>query len=194
MSDAQLPHPDQVREFVIAGHGNLAVVETMLAADPALLNVAHPWSDNDTETAIQAAAHMGNRPIAEFLLAKGAPLEICTAAMLGCIPDVIRLLEQDPGLVHTNGAHGIPLLAHAALSGELAMLELLVQHGAKTGITDTLHNAVSHGYEEIARWCLENHQPDLSSQNFKGQTLLDVAREQKTENIIQLLQKHGATA
>ena len=32
---------------------------------------------------LQAAAHMGNREIAGFLLHEGAPLDICAAAMLG---------------------------------------------------------------------------------------------------------------
>ncbi len=39
-------------------------------------------------TAIQAAAHTGQRAIAEYLLAKGARLEVCTAAMLGDVAEV----------------------------------------------------------------------------------------------------------
>lgn len=193
MSDQQLPTLDQVREFVIAGHSDLDRVQAMLADCPALLNAAHEWQENDTETAIQAAAHMGNVAIAEFLLAQGAPLEICTAAMLGQLPEVEQLLRKEPDLVHATGGHGIPLLAHAALSGNLALVELLAQRGAQTGISSTLHVAVSRGYAAIVQWCLENGQPDLGSRNFQGQTALAVAKQRLDEKIVQLLQAHGAT-
>ena len=95
MYNHQLPTLDQLREFVIAGHGDLHKVQAMLADCPTLLNATYEWKENDTETAIQAAAHVGNVAVAEFLLAQGAPLEICTAAMLGRIPDVDQLLRND---------------------------------------------------------------------------------------------------
>ncbi len=193
MSDHQLPSPDQIRDFVIAGHGNLQKTQAMLSEYPTLLNVAYQWKENDLETAIQGAAHIGNAVIAGFLLAQGAPLEICTAAMLGQIKDVEQLLQEDPDLIHTTGAHGIPLLTHAALSGNIALIQLLVQQGAHTGFSAALHNAVSKGHEAMVRWCLENGQPDLGWQNFEGQTALTVAKQRESETIIQLLQAWGAT-
>ena len=193
MSDHQLPSLDQIRDFVIAGHGNLQKTQAMLAEYPTLLNVAYKWKENDLETAIQGAAHVGNIAIAEFLLAQGAPLEICTAAMLGRIIDVEQLLHEDPHLIHTTGAHGIPLLTHAALSGNIALIQLLAQHGAHTGFSAALHNAVSKGHEAMVRWCLENGQPDLGWRNFEGQTALTVAKQRENESIIQLLQAWGAT-
>ena len=81
MSSPQ-PTAEQVREFVIAGHGNFAKVKQMLAAQPSLLNQANEWRPGDRETAVQAAAHVGNRPIAEYLLDQGAPLAICRASTL----------------------------------------------------------------------------------------------------------------
>jgi len=193
MSDHYLPTLDQVREFVIAGHGDLHKVQAMLADCPTLLNAAYEWKENDIETAIQGAAHIGNVAVAEFLLAQGASLEICTAAMLGRIPDVEQLLRNDPNLIHATGAHSISLLTHAALSGNLALVELLAQRGAQAGLTSALHNAVSNGYEAIVRWCLMNGQPDLDWRNFQGRTALAVAKQRQDENIVQLLQAHGAT-
>src|SRR6185369_9343473 len=110
--------PEQLREFVIAGHWNLARVQEMLSQFPELLNVSYQWGENDYETAIQAAAHVGSAHVAEFLLTQGAPLEICTAAMLGRRDEVQRLLAEDPARIHARGAHAIPLLAHADLSGK----------------------------------------------------------------------------
>ena len=80
---------DQIRDFIVAAHGNLPRVREMLIAHPGLLNTRHHWSDTDSETAIQAAAQTGSIPVVEYLLSKGAPLEICTAAMLGRKDDVL---------------------------------------------------------------------------------------------------------
>jgi hypothetical protein len=80
--------PEWVREFVIAGHGDLAKVQAMLSETPSLLNAAHEWKPGDTETAIQGASHVGNAAIAEYLLAWNAPLAIYTAAMLGRVAAV----------------------------------------------------------------------------------------------------------
>ncbi len=187
------PSPEQVREFVVAGHGDLERVKSMLANSPELLNAAYQWSENDRETAIQAAAQTGSVPIAEYLLEKGAPLDICTAAMLGRNDEVERLLELDPDSINATGAHRIPLLAHAAMSGNLRLLQLLYQRGARTGIPFALHNAVSRGHYDVVRWLLENRKPDLGWKNFQGKTALTVAVERKHENIARLLREHGAT-
>jgi ankyrin repeat protein len=184
---------EQLRAFVIAGHGDLQKVKAMLAECPELLNAAYEWNENDRETAIQGAAHVGNVAIAEYLLAQGAPLEICTAAMLGHTDDVARFLRQDPTNIHTVGAHGIPLLTHAALSGNLELIQMLTQHGAQAGLSAALHNAVSKGHAEIVRWLLENGSPDLAWQNFQGKTALAIAVERNDQTIAQLLRDHGAT-
>src|SRR2546422_216402 len=102
--------PELIRDFVIASHMDLEKVKRMYEEHPALLNAAHPWKESDHETAVQAAAQMGNVAVAEYLLSKGAPLEICTAAMLGRTEDVKRLLSRDPKDIGATGAHGIPLL------------------------------------------------------------------------------------
>jgi hypothetical protein len=70
---------DLVEQFVLAAHGNAARVRELLAREPALLNAR--WA-RFNETALEAASHMGNRAIAEDLLAAGAPLTIYTAAIL----------------------------------------------------------------------------------------------------------------
>ncbi len=107
---AEIVSSDLVREFVIAGHGSLEKVREMLARDPQLLSAANEWSPGDRESAIQAAAHVGSVNVAEYLLSQGAPLEICTAAMLGRRQEIERMLAAEPSLIRAKGAHGIPLL------------------------------------------------------------------------------------
>lgn len=186
------PPPELVREFVIAAHGNLAKVKELLAQRPELLNAAYDWNENDRETAIQAAAQVGNVAIAEFLLASGAPFEICTAAMLGRKDEVEHFLRQDPEKIHSTGAHDIPLLTHAALSGNVELIRMLVRRGAKMGMSSALQNAVNRGDYEIARWLLENGRPDPNWKNFQGKTALAVAIEHGYETIVKLLREHGA--
>ena len=43
---------DQLRDFVIAGHGDLNKVITMLAEHPDLLNMAYAWKPDDHETSL----------------------------------------------------------------------------------------------------------------------------------------------
>lgn len=186
------PTLESVREFVLAGHFDLAKVQAMLAEQPGLLNLAHEWGIGDYETAIQAAAHVGNATIARFLLARGAPLAICTAAMLGDQDTVTQRLADDPAQIWSSGAHHIPLLAHAAHSGKVDLVEMLIQQGAKDGISYALHNAVSQGYIELVGWMLENTQPDLTWKNYQGKTALAVAQADGNQAMVALLEKSGA--
>lgn len=187
-----MPTPEQVQEFVIAGHGDLPKIKTMLAECPSLLNVRHQWEADSYESAIQAAAHVGNVAVAEYLLAHGAPLEICTAAMLGRTEAVERLLSGDPTLIQATGAHGIPLLPHAALSGSVELVQMLYDRGARQGVSSALFNAVNRRHAALARWLLEHGAPDLSWKNFEGKTALDIAAKRGDSEIIQLLRAHGA--
>lgn len=188
----KLPTLEQVQEFVIAGHGNLAKVQQLLAEHPQLLNMSYEWRPNDTETALQAAAHVGNRPIAEYLLAQGAPLDICTAAMLGNEEKVAQFLAENPAQIHATGAHGISLMAHAALSGKVSLTQSLWQAGVNTGMSMALSLAVSKGDVEMTQWLLANGDPDITWQNFSGKTALDIANERSDTEIISLLEAHLA--
>lgn len=104
---------DLVRDFVGAAHRDLEKVTVLLAQQPALLNAAWDWGGGDWETALGAAAHTGRRPIALFLLEKGARLDVFTAAMLGKVELVKAAVTLFPGTESVLGPHGIPLIAHA---------------------------------------------------------------------------------
>ena len=191
MPDVALP-VDLVREFVIAGHGNLPKVKDMLANNPSLLNSAYAWSETDHETALQGAAQVGSVGVAEFLLASGAPLDICTAAMLGKHDAVERMLREDPRAVQAKGAHGIPLIAHAALSGNLDLLKMLVQSGAVDGFSMGLSNAVGRGDHKMALWMIENGKPDLDWKDYRGKNVMAIARDQGDREMEELLAKPRA--
>lgn len=139
----------------------------------------------------RATAHMGSRTVAEFLLAEGAPIEICTAAMLGRRSEVDRFLADDPGQIQACGAHGITLLSHAALSGDVSLVSSLFERGAQSGQSYALGNAVGQGRLDVVRWLLENTAPDLSWQNFQGHTVRQIAEERGHTEISRLLQDYS---
>src|SRR5262245_56477866 len=117
----------QPPEIVLVSHYNLARVKELLAEDPSLLNIMYePWR----ETPLGAASHVGNRAIAEYLLGQGAPLTVPTAAMLGQVDGIKAFLVADPANAHVTGAHGISLLFHGAMSGNIELVEMLKAHGA----------------------------------------------------------------
>ena len=128
MSDAppQLD-PAKVRALVANAHGDLEVVRSLLAEEPRLVNASWDWGGGDWETALGAAAHMGRRDIALFLLENGARLDLFAAAMLGDIEIVRSTLVAYPVMRDELGPHGIPLLEHARAGGDEArpVVELL---------------------------------------------------------------------
>ena len=182
---------ERIREFVIAGHGDLEKVRALLAEDRALLNARQQWGENDYETALQAAAHAGSAKVAEYLLAQGAPLDICTAAMLGRLDAVRKFLEHDPALIRAQGAHGIPLMTHAAFSGNVQLAQMLLDRGADEGMSSALFHAVHQRRIPMVDWLLRNGKPDLNWKNFQGKTALDVASEREDVEIVRLLRAHA---
>src|SRR5207247_3241601 len=74
----------------------------------------------DWETCIDAASHVGNREIAEYLIANGARPTLFTAAMLGQLDVVKALVAAAPGIQRTPGPHSITLLRHAMAGGPRA--------------------------------------------------------------------------
>ena len=109
---------DSVREIVGVSHNNLARVKELVNARPALARASWDWGYGDWETAIDAASHVGNRPIVEFLIANGARPTIFTAVMMGQLATVKGSIEATPGLQRMRGPHGLTMMSHARAGGE----------------------------------------------------------------------------
>jgi hypothetical protein len=114
-------HDDEsVREIVGVSHNNLARVKELVTARPALARASWDWGYGDWETPIDAASHVGNRPIAEFLIANGARPTIFTAIMMGQLAIVKALIDATPGLQRMRGPHGLTMVSHAKAGGAAA--------------------------------------------------------------------------
>jgi hypothetical protein len=127
--------PDLAREMVKVSHFDLNRVKELAEAQPSLARAAWDWGFGDWETALGAASHMGNRPIAEYLIARGARPSLFSAAMLGHLEVVKAFVAAQPGVQRIRGPHGISLLAHAKAGGEashtvFAFLESIGDAGA----------------------------------------------------------------
>ena len=120
----QIP-ADLIKRFVIAGHAQLNVVQEMLKEQPALVNAVWDWGGGDFETALGGASHMGKRDIAEFLLEKGARLDLFAAAMLGKLDIIKAAVAAYPQIVHVPGPHQIPLIMHAEKGSATEVVEFL---------------------------------------------------------------------
>lgn len=188
MSSTSTEEPTQevINDFVGNAHGNLARVRELLARYPTLLERRAVWD----ESALGAAAHAGSAEVAEFLLASGAPLDICTAAMLGRADQVRRFLDQDPTLVDATGAHGIPVLYHAVITGQEDVATLLVERGsdvnASAGGNPALHGATRAGRADMVEWLLARG-ANPAAVDYEGKTALQVADEAGHDQVVALL-------
>jgi hypothetical protein len=123
-----------VKDFVVAGHSDLDKVKAMLTEHPNLLYSRYDWGNGDFEEAIEGAGHLGNQAIANYLISKGARVNLFVLTMLGRTELVKPVLEAYPDLVFANGPHGFSLLHHAMVGGDAAqpLYAYLESKGLKT--------------------------------------------------------------
>lgn len=178
-----------IDELVVASHHDLDKVQQLLAQNPEMLDENASWM----ETPIQAAAHVGNRTIAEYLLDQGALLDICTAAMLGYEDEVEAFVEENPLLVGATGAHDIPLMFYPAISGNIAIAERLLALGADInageGGNTPLHGAAGFGQTEMTRWLLD-HDANPFASDFNGKAPVELAEANGHTVIVEMLRPY----
>ena len=105
-----------VQDFVIFAHMDLPMVKKLLEKEPMLINAFMDWGAGDWESGLGGASHMGRHDIVEFLLEKGARIDIFCAAMMGQLDAVRAFLTLQPKLIDSRGPHGFNLHFHAQLA------------------------------------------------------------------------------
>ncbi len=178
MDAVATPPQELVNRFVTAAHGDFKQVKELLQAHPGLVNA--PSSEG--ETAIQAAAHTGQKAIVRWLLEAGAPLDICAAALLGLADEVAVRLERDPSQAAATGAHGLPVMVYAAMGGDLEVAERLHARGARLdlgeGLNTPLHGAALFDHAPMVNWLVARG-ASLDAKDYGGRTPLEVAQRFK---------------
>lgn len=117
-TDPETYKVELVKEFVLAGHFNLDKVKSMLIDYPNLIYSRYDWGNGDFEEAIEGAGHKGNKEVANYLIEKGARVNLFVLTMLGKTNLVTPTLEAYPNLIFSKGPHGLTLLHHAEIGGE----------------------------------------------------------------------------
>ncbi len=186
-----------VRDFVVFAHFAEDRVKKMQTQCGDLLNVRAPWD----ETAIEAAAHMGNEQLAAYLAGKGAPVSICTGAMLGQARLVKSLLDESPERVRERGAHDFPLLIYPSFGKPYPeVVETLLAAGIDVNANargrGALYFAVARGHEQIVQLLIDAG-ADVNLRAKRSMigppaTPLQVAMAGKNPRIEQMLRKAGA--
>lgn len=170
--------PELVRSFVSAAHYDLDKVKALLKEEPGLLHAAMNWGEDDWETALGAASHVGRRDIAEWLLSQGARMDIFAAAMLGEFAIVKAMIDRYPFMAKAKGPHGISLKQHAMMGGERAkeVLEFLKsfddeEEGFSGMIMVENRIEVKPGMADLV---MERFRKPKSVHTFKGFVRMDV--------------------
>jgi hypothetical protein len=109
-----------VQDFVIFAHGDVEMVKKLIEKEPSLLNATMDWGGGDWETGLGGASHMGRRDIAEYLIERGARVDLFAATMLGQLEVVRALVTLQPKLIDSKGPHGLSLHFHAKAGGSEA--------------------------------------------------------------------------
>jgi hypothetical protein len=107
-----------VQDFVVFAHMDLAMVKKLVEKEPAIINAMMDWGAGDWESGLGGASHMGRRDIVEYLLEKGARIDIFCAAMMGQLDAVRAFLTLQPKLIDARGPHGFTLHFHAQLADD----------------------------------------------------------------------------
>ena len=116
-----------LQDFVIYAHSDLDMTKKLLDREPLLINGLMDWGAGDWESGLGGASHMGRHDIVEFLLERGARIDIFCATMMGQLAAVKSFLTLEPKLIDSRGPHGFTLHFHAQLAGKDAdkMLDYL---------------------------------------------------------------------
>lgn len=104
-----------VQDFVIFAHSDLDKVKMMLAKEPRLVAAHMDWGGGDWESGLGGASHMGNKEIINYLLEKGARMDIFCAATMNQIEVVKTMFKLQPNLIDSYGPHGMTLHFHAKM-------------------------------------------------------------------------------
>ena len=181
---------DELIESIKAGDGDR--VSDLLRADPSLVSAKAP----NGVSAVLLAMYHGKPAIAQFLIQRGATLDLHEAAATGQLERVRELATR--GNVNAAGADGFQPLGLACYFGQRDVADFLIGLGADVKLASEngmlvqpIHAATARRSLEIVRLLLENG-ADPNARQQMGYTPLDAARQNGDGDIEDLLRSFGA--
>lgn len=131
---------DLIQEFVFAAHKSLEETQRILEKYPLLLNCTSQFKKGDFETAVGGASHMGRKDIVDYLVGKGARLDIFNYAFLGYDEFIKKMVTDYPHLLNSYGPHGFTLLHHAEVGERKDLSDWLKSKGLTEKIFKEVFN------------------------------------------------------
>jgi ankyrin repeat protein len=128
---------------VAAREGHSALVPLLVAHGADLEARTH-----EGRTALHDSIEWGQRNAEKALIAAGARIDICAAAILGRADEVRAMLDADPKLVNERSTSLSPL-GWAAFGNQAGIAAELIERGAKMDDGE-LHCAAMVGHVEVA--------------------------------------------
>ncbi|HTE31364.1 MAG TPA: ankyrin repeat domain-containing protein [Chryseolinea sp.] len=163
---AHIKEPDI---FEAAAIGDLQTLKKHLKKSPDLLNAFAP----DGFTCLGLSVYFGNANIVEYLISKGADVNIAS-----------------------NNAFKVAPIHSACAISDYNITELLLRSGANVnarqqqGIT-SLHSAAHNGQTKLAELLIDNG-ADINAKTDSGQTPLAMALEKNFAETADMLERRGA--
>jgi ankyrin repeat protein len=191
-----LDHGANASEFDIlwaAYLGRLDQVESLLRAKPMLLEGSAP----DGFTPLHFAAKGSRENVIEFLLRKGATVDVYTAAALGDTDRVASLLSGEMATnTPVSGRWKWQPIHEAASAGSPQIVQLLLDHGADLHAFDpnqqtALHLAAERGHVEVLEVLLDRG-ANVDAQGMFWQSPLYEAAAAGHAGAVELLLDRGA--
>jgi ankyrin repeat protein len=188
--------PLDVQLFAAARNGFVRRVESILRQSPQLVHAVNEDGLSVLLYAAHAEHHSGSSHVSDFLLSRGALIDLPEAAALGMRDAVLSFLKAAPHRVQEAGAWGRTALHWAVSRGELGLTQLLVARGARVESADRwgctpLHLAAELGRVDTVRWLL-NHGADVHARLRNGKTVLHVAAQSRHPEVLRCLVDYGA--
>jgi ankyrin repeat protein len=156
-------------------------------------------------SALQVAAHNGNKSMVKLLLEKGADVNtqggkgsvlIYAAASykVGDCEEVVRLFLDHGADINCRGEDGWTALYRAAIHGKEGICRLLLRRGADMNAVyprneeTALHRAAANGKVTVVH-LLVDQGASINSKSKDGKTALDLAVENEHEEVVRTLRK-----
>jgi cytohesin len=167
--------------------GNLHLVAMLLEKDPEAAADA---------SLVRLAAINGHEDVAEFLLDRGARVDIFVAAGLGMTGRAESILEGGPPLIRAKTSGGLTPLHLAVRNGHTATAEMLLAHAAPVGARDrqgrtALHLAAAQGQAAVAALLLDRG-ARVGAVDDSGRTPLHEAARYGRREVAKLFLTGGA--
>jgi len=139
--------------FGAAAAGDLALAKKLLKKSPNGLNETLALGASP----LHLAAESGRTEMADFLIARGAKMDLLAAAELNRIEDIDRIAGEAPEQLNaTGGSFGFTPLHYACMRGREALVRRLLSRGANVNNVDRMYSktpleeALFFGRERVA--------------------------------------------